>query len=467
MYKVKEDLIARLAAWGKKVSFIAGLYQVTSTASSLAGPGVELDFLLVVDPGHDANAVLEALKILFSDELVIALLVPSGTTCNMVNLHLKGMPQVNVFIATPEDELVREFLHAGNASALVERSKHGSLLVEDKTRSGLSSKDLATAPFIKRRVSSILHKFELAAIAHHQSDYLGYYSIYYPLLVETLHLQGILEGKAIANGSMKHLLNAVMSEMEQQYFTRHLLNVGFGEANAARRHFMDWFLSLIEDVFAKFGAESLPVPIESIAHFCEYINDVYYLRNFRPVQSTDKVFRSLAPAAFEGDPRLERWFVENNIKTIIDLRRPDEVEKSPDDAALAKKLGQTVYLLNFNADEVSASDYTKGLIGCKDNVRLMFEAMLGSPGSTLIHCGAGKDRTGIISALVELLLGVPEEKIVAAYLLSGQDTREERIVQALGYIRDHGGVTAYLSSCDFPVEKQKQLINKLKASQAS
>jgi hypothetical protein len=317
--------------------------------------------------------------------------------------------------------------------------------------------------FIKRRVSSILYKFELAAVAHHQSDYLGFYAVHYPLLVETIHLQGILEGKAVANGSMKHLLNAVMNEPEQQYFTKHLLDAGFGEANEVRQYFMDWFLSLVEDVFAKYGVEALPTSVEEITRFCEHVHDMYYLRNFRPVQGTGKVFRSLAPAAFAGDPRLERWFVENDIKTLIDLRRPDEVEKSPDDPVLAKKLGQTIHLLNFNADEVVASDYTKGLIGCKDEVRQMFVAMLTSPGSSLIHCGAGKDRTGMISALIELLLGIPENKIVAAYLLSGQDTREERIVQTLGYIREHGGVRVYLASCGFNQASQDRLVEKLKS----
>ncbi len=460
MYKV-EAAIARLTQWGKKVSFIAGMYQISSTASGVTGPGVELDFLLVIDPGHDANAVLEAFKILFSEELVIALLVPSGNTCNMVSLHFKDIPRINVYVATPGEEIVNEFLQPSTTTVLVERSKYDSLVDATKVGDGVHSPESTTAAFIKRRVSSILHKLELTAVAHHQSDYLGYYAIYYPLLVETIHLQGILEGKSVANGSMKHLLNAVMSEMENQYFTRYLLDAGFGEANAVRQHFMDWFLSLVEDVFANFGAESLPAPVEAINRFCEHVHDVYYLRNFRPVQGTGKVFRSLAPAAFEGDPRLERWFVENDIKTLIDLRRPDEVEKSPDDPVLAKRLGQTIYLLNFNADEIAASDYTKGLIGCKDEVRQMFEAMLESPGSTLIHCGAGKDRTGVISALVELLIGIPDEKIVAAYLLSGQDTREERIVQALGYIREHGGVRAYLGSCGFTKTLQDRLISKL------
>jgi protein-tyrosine phosphatase len=36
----------------------------------------------------------------------------------------------------------------------------------------------------------------------------------------------------------------------------------------------------------------------------------------------------------------------------------------------------------------------------------------------VIHCTAGKDRTGIVSALVLAALGVPEETIVADYSLS-------------------------------------------------
>ena len=38
----------------------------------------------------------------------------------------------------------------------------------------------------------------------------------------------------------------------------------------------------------------------------------------------------------------------------------------------------------------------------------------------VFHCTAGKDRTGLLSALVLSLLGVPEETVVADYALSGE-----------------------------------------------
>jgi protein-tyrosine phosphatase len=37
---------------------------------------------------------------------------------------------------------------------------------------------------------------------------------------------------------------------------------------------------------------------------------------------------------------------------------------------------------------------------------------------TVIHCAAGKDRTGVVAALIELCLGVPEEQVVADYMVT-------------------------------------------------
>lgn len=38
----------------------------------------------------------------------------------------------------------------------------------------------------------------------------------------------------------------------------------------------------------------------------------------------------------------------------------------------------------------------------------------------LLHCSAGKDRTGVLAALILLLLGVPRESVLADYLKTGQ-----------------------------------------------
>jgi protein-tyrosine phosphatase len=48
----------------------------------------------------------------------------------------------------------------------------------------------------------------------------------------------------------------------------------------------------------------------------------------------------------------------------------------------------------------------------------------------LIHCAAGKDRTGMVIALLLLLLGVPEETVLADYSLS--NLAHEAIQQVMG-----------------------------------
>ena len=51
----------------------------------------------------------------------------------------------------------------------------------------------------------------------------------------------------------------------------------------------------------------------------------------------------------------------------------------------------------------------------------------------VFHCTAGKDRTGVLSAIVLSLLGVPEETVVADYALSGEAMQRLRAKLILKY----------------------------------
>jgi protein-tyrosine phosphatase len=59
-------------------------------------------------------------------------------------------------------------------------------------------------------------------------------------------------------------------------------------------------------------------------------------------------------------------------------------------------------------------------------LRLLADA---ESGATLVHCAAGKDRTGVVVALALSLVGVPREEIVADYVRSAE--RAERILARL------------------------------------
>jgi protein-tyrosine phosphatase len=66
-------------------------------------------------------------------------------------------------------------------------------------------------------------------------------------------------------------------------------------------------------------------------------------------------------------------------------------------------------------------------------------AVAEAPGAPiLVHCASGKDRTGVVVAVLLLTLGVPRELIVEEYLLSDGGVERAWIEQALDGVGDVG-----------------------------
>jgi protein-tyrosine phosphatase len=63
----------------------------------------------------------------------------------------------------------------------------------------------------------------------------------------------------------------------------------------------------------------------------------------------------------------------------------------------------------------SVAFYTEYLRDRPDSVVAALRAITDSDGATIVHCAAGKDRTGVIVALALSVAGVPRDRIVADY----------------------------------------------------
>jgi hypothetical protein len=79
-------------------------------------------------------------------------------------------------------------------------------------------------------------------------------------------------------------------------------------------------------------------------------------------------------------------------------------------------------------DEV-ASVYFAYLADRPDSVVAALRAVAYAPGATLVHCAAGKDRTGTLIALALSLAGVERDAVVADYVASSE--RVEQVVARL------------------------------------
>lgn len=79
--------------------------------------------------------------------------------------------------------------------------------------------------------------------------------------------------------------------------------------------------------------------------------------------------------------------------------------------------------------------YTGYLDRRPDSVLAALDAVSRAPGAAIVHCAAGKDRTGTVVGLALSVAGVPDEEIVADYVLSAERIEQimERLVDVAPY----------------------------------
>lgn len=150
------------------------------------------------------------------------------------------------------------------------------------------------------------------------------------------------------------------------------------------------------------------------------------------------VYRSAALSATDGDlGALARL----GIDTIVDLRTATEAELQPSVPVPGTRTvtvdilqGNTTATTLMNSGIVTVAEaraemgrtYERFVVGAGERAAFgrAVEAVAGSTGATLVHCTAGKDRTGWISAVLQLLAGVSREDVLADYMLTRENTRE-------------------------------------------
>lgn len=127
----------------------------------------------------------------------------------------------------------------------------------------------------------------------------------------------------------------------------------------------------------------------------------------------------------------EEWemLAERGVRTVIDLRGNSEVEEAPVLApkqvscyhfSLMKELDHMMDAGDANILGSMKLDYGKTLFGnleCCVNILTVIAERL-QEGAIVFMCSAGKDRTGIIAAVLLYLCGVGREDMIADYIVS-------------------------------------------------
>jgi protein-tyrosine phosphatase len=137
-----------------------------------------------------------------------------------------------------------------------------------------------------------------------------------------------------------------------------------------------------------------------------------------------------------------RALADHGVQRIVDLRWPEElVDDQPRDVEIevvhVSVLGEAYdpeYVKELDAhlagvDDVAdhyAWSYVDFLERYRERFGRVFAAIADADGTVVVHCVAGKDRTGLVSAVLLRLVGVDHATIGADYALSADNLRPRR-----------------------------------------
>lgn len=145
---------------------------------------------------------------------------------------------------------------------------------------------------------------------------------------------------------------------------------------------------------------------------------------------------------------------EIGVTTVVDLRSVGEVESEgpgpmkaltsvphvhlsliPEAGAMTDVAKDALAInreraIKRDPEDVAGAFYIGYLEDRPDSVVNALRAIADATGAALVHCAAGKDRTGVVVAMALTAVGVPREEVVADYVATG-----ERIEQILDRLR--------------------------------
>lgn len=222
---------------------------------------------------------------------------------------------------------------------------------------------------------------------------------------------------------------------------------------------IDFFMKKIENDKSK--------KIERVVNYIRTKYPIFF--NFRDISSVPNeassnvilndgyVFRSSSLSNYD-EVFLESFMTKNNIKKIIDLRGEQEIKR------YIKRRGKDYsdnfkekYVVNLYMNDIEEIKYYPDNIRQNNYYHVLkeFRYIIGDLFKNhiskadeehfIIHCETGKDRTGIVIAILLDLLGIDKSTIVKDYLKSFQDVKKENIEFVIDKLNNEfGGSENYL-----------------------
>lgn len=133
------------------------------------------------------------------------------------------------------------------------------------------------------------------------------------------------------------------------------------------------------------------------------------------------LIRSDVPIEMTEDEK--QWLINQNIRTIFDLRSEKEYSASP--SIFEKDARFILYHTPITSGAAIPSvpeEVSISYISMVDSTMLdIIHQILNASTGVLYFCTAGKDRTGVVSALLLLYIGASHQEIIEDYMKSKEN----------------------------------------------
>ena len=129
------------------------------------------------------------------------------------------------------------------------------------------------------------------------------------------------------------------------------------------------------------------------------------------------------------------WLLQNQVTTIVDLREKKEYERKP--CRLETEDGFTYYHMPVTGGgdiPKSPGEVASVYLGMLDKqMDEIIQTIMGAKSNVLFFCGAGKDRTGVVSAIILKKLGFDDQTIIDDYMKTKENLQEF----LTAYVKEH------------------------------
>lgn len=321
---------------------------------------------------------------------------------------------------------------------------------------------------INQEVEKFLEGFEACSRAHCRSDAYGFYFHYNLALGRLARLVQISRHRAERLYLPPQLTNTRLRLEERPGFIDLAGELYLPRANQQKRKLAAKFVEFVTELS---GVHEVKWTLDELNGFLNAVIQRDYFWNVRDWAAhldglirPGIVVRASTLTRWQSDKELSDWLRMKRVTQIVDLRTDNPRDGLPYEPAILAGIDYFRLPLHtcIPMDPVDrAGHYTELVLNNLEVVVKTMQVIADSTDCTVIHCYAGTDRTGVIMAMIGLILELPDNLLVKDYLASNPELQPHFLTQFLESIRASGGAFRLLSQAGLTADDVHNLRKRL------